>query len=71
MGRGSIQSTAVQGAIGWPESAFCDATRPFRQSHSTAPASWWAGSTPVRRSRQIKLARGRGIAWRDQHMITR
>ena len=71
MGRGSLQSTAVQGAIGWPKSARRDAARSFRLPHATAPASRWAGPTPVRRARQEKLARGRGVASHDQNMITR
>ena len=71
MGKGSIQSTAVQGAIGWPESARRDAARPFRPPYATVSDSWWTGPTPVSRSCQEKLARGRGVASHDQHMITR
>ena len=65
MGRGSLQITAVQGAIGWPKSACRDAPRPDQQPHATAPASGWPGPTPVRRARRIELARRRGTALQD------
>ena len=65
MGRGSLQSTAVQGAIGWPKSACRDTPRPDQQPHATAPASGWPGPTPVRRARRIELARRRGTALQD------
>ena len=65
MGRGSLQSTAVQGAIVWPKSACRDATRPDQQPHATAPASGWPGPTPVRRARRIELARRRSTALQD------